>query len=72
MEEDLQKLLQGLQALTEGDGPTLDAFVSRDAAELLKERAPTRSPRTICVSYEVPADDTAIDQLQNDCHETLE
>ena len=35
MEADLQKLLQGLQALTEGDGPTLDAFVSRDAAELL-------------------------------------
>ena len=38
MEADLQKLLQGLQALTEGDGPALDAFVSRDAAELLKER----------------------------------
>ena len=47
MEEDLQKLLQGLQALTEGDGPTLDAFVSRDAAELLKERGTHRSPRTI-------------------------
>ena len=46
MEEDLQKLLQGLQALT-GDGPALDAFVSRDAAELLRERGTHRSPRTI-------------------------
>ena len=52
MEDDLQKLLQGLQALTGGDGPTLDAFVSRDAAELLKERgaAPisTRRRRHVC------------------------
>ena len=65
MEEDLQKLLQGLQALTEGDGPTLDAFVSRDAAELLRERGAHPISEDDIVRYEVhPLDDTAIDQLQ--------
>ena len=65
MEEDLQKLLQGLQALTEGDGPTLDAFVSRDAAELLKERGAAPISEDDIVRYEVHAlDDTDIDQLQ--------
>ena len=65
MEEDLQKLLQGLQALTGGDGPTLDAFVSRDAAELLKERGAAPISEDDTVRYEVhPLDDTPIDQLQ--------
>ena len=65
MEEDLAKLLQGLQALTEGDGPTLDAFVSRDAAELLRERGTAPISEDDRVRYEVhPLDDTAIDQLQ--------
>ena len=65
MEEDLQKLLQGLQALTEGDGPNLDAFVSRDAAELLKERGAAPISEDDIVRYEVHAlDDTPIDQLQ--------
>jgi len=66
MEADLQKLLQGLQALTEGDGPTLDAFVSRDAAELLRERGSQPISEDDIVRYEVhPLDDTAIDQLLN-------
>ena len=66
MEEDLQKLLQGLQALTEGDGPTLDAFVSRDAAELLRERGTAPISEDDRVRYEVhPLDDTSLDQLQN-------
>ncbi len=61
----MQKLLQGLQALTEGDGPTLDAFVSRDAAELLKERGAAPISEDDIVRYEVhPLDDTSIDQLQ--------
>ena len=65
MEEDLQKLLQGLQALTEGDGPTLDAFVSRDAAELLRERGTAPISEDDIVRYEVhPLDDSDIDQLQ--------
>jgi hypothetical protein len=66
MEEDLAKLLQGLQALTEGDGPTLDAFVSRDAAELLRERGTAPISEDDRVRYEVhPLDSTDIDQLQN-------
>ena len=65
MEEDLQKLLQGLQALTGGDGPTLDAFVSRDAAELLRERGTAPISEDDTVRYEVhPLDDSDIDQLQ--------
>jgi len=65
MEDDLQKLLQGLQALTGGDGPTLDAFVSRDAAELLRERGTAPISEDDTVRYEVhPLDDTSIDQLR--------
>ena len=65
MEADLQKLLQGLQALTGGDGPALDAFVSRDAAELLRERGSQPISEDDRVRYEVhPLDDTSLDQLQ--------
>ena len=66
MEDDLQKLLQGLQALTGGgDGPGLDAFVSRDAAELLKERGTAPLSEDDTVAYEVwPLDDAPVDALR--------